>query len=546
MLRPILFAFFLVSSASALFAQGGIDNNNVTVITNFQARLLEANRVRVNPTTPPADTTRQRQTYNTVDRPLNIDYPAPVIRPKGVTREKEAPAKDGYLSIGAGLPGAFYGDLSYDLNGVDNAELGVYARHHSFNNDKKVENQKSSDTEFGVEGTYLFDQGFAVSAGAGYDTRSRYFYGYNFPDTEVDSSGTPSFTEDQVRQRYNIFSLHGEIFNGTRTAADIDYKAGLAVYLMDGNPAVRENGIDLTVQGTKWISDEQPLDFKLRADFTNYKDTSSQTLNNIYFSPSYTTSIAGRYRLKVGVNLTSSDDDFSFFPDVSLSAPIIEGLLSAFLGAEGSLQKNNLRSLADYNPWIKPRLIIRNSEYTRLYGGVDGTISGIAYRAEASYKIVDNLALFLLDRSLEIPQFNVLYDNADIITLQGSVTATLLQDILLKGTIAQRFYSLETEEKAWHLPSFSVNVGAAYNLKNQSATVGADLYFENGLPYRDSEGMARNLNPLADLSLHGRYDISDNISAWVRVNNLLNNRRERFAQYPTIGTNLLVGVAAKF
>ncbi|MEO0733855.1 MAG: hypothetical protein AAFZ52_13545, partial [Bacteroidota bacterium] len=357
---------------------------------------------------------------------------------------------------------------------------------------------------------------------------------------------TLSFTDDEVRQRFNIFSVGGEIFNGTRTQGNFDYSAGLDLYLMDGNPAVRENGIDLTIKATKWISDDQPLDFKLRTDFTSYKDTSSQNLNNIYFSPSYTTAIGGRARLKIGVNLTSQDDDFDIFPDVSISAPILEGLLSGFLGAEGSLQKNTLRSLSDYNPWIEARLRIRNSEYTRIYGGVDGTVSGISYRVEASYKIVDNLALYQLDRRTDIPRFDVLYDDGDIITFQGSATATLLKDLSVKGTVAQRFYNLDNQEKAWHLPSFSLNLGAAYTLLEGKASAGADFYMENGLPYQDAEGLAQNLNSLLDLSLNGRYDFSENFSAWVRVNNLLNNRRERFVQYPTIGTNVLVGVAAKF
>ena len=550
MLRNIFLLTGLFFAASiSLLAQpggGGIDDSNVTIISNFKARLTDANRVRVAPVAAPADTSRRRQQYNVVDRPLNIDYPAPVIRPRGVSREKAAPTKNGYASIGVGLPGALYGDLSYDLSGVDNADLGIYARHHSFNNTGKVENQKSSDTEFGVEGSYLFEQGFAVSAGASYKTDSRYYYGYNFPKGVSDTVDTPSFTDDQVRQRFNTFGVHGEIFNGTRTAANIDYKAGIDLYLMDGDPAVRENGIDLTVSGTKWISDDTPLDLKLRADFTSFKDTSNQTLNNIYFSPSYTTPIAGRYRLKIGVNLTSQDDDFDVFPDVSLTAPIIDGLLSAFIGAEGSLQKNTMRNLTDYNPWIDTRFRLRNSEYTRLYGGVDGTISGVSYRLEANHKVVDNLAMYVLDRSRAIPRFRVLYDDGSITTLQGSATAEPIENLTVNATVAQRFYSLEDEEKPWHLPAFTLNAGGTYTLLEGKLTLGAQLYLENGLPWRDAEGNAQNLNALTDVNLNGEYDLSDNFSAWLRVNNLLDNERERFVQYPTIGTNLLVGISAKF
>ena len=528
-----------------LVAQEGIENSNVTVISTFEARLTDAERVRITPVPPEPDTTIVRQRYLVTDRPISLDYPAPVIRPRGVQRQKAEPVKNGYVSFGLGAPNAFYGDASYDLSGVDNAELGIYARHYSLNNSGNVENQKSSDTEFGAQGTYLLDQGFALSGGVGYETSSQYYYGYNF--APLDEGEEPlSFTDDEVRQRFNTFSLNGEIFNGTRTVADIDYNAGFSFYLMDGDPSVRENNFDLHVGGTKWISDDKPLDVMFRADFTSFRDTSTQNLNNFYLMPSFTTPIAGKYRLKVGVNLTAQEGDFDVFPNFSIHAPFVEGILSGFAGWEGNLQNNTLRTLSEYNPWIDTRLRVRTSEYWRIFAGIDGTFSGISYRFEADYKNVDNLALYLLDRGRDIPKFDVLYDDGDIVTLQASATTSPIENLRLNGSVAQRFYSMENQDAPWHLPAFTLNLGSAYSMLQNKLTVGADFYVENGLPFINADGDEDNLNPLFDLSLNGNYSFNDTFGAWLRVNNLLNNKRERFAQYPTIGTNLLVGVSAKF
>lgn len=546
MLRSTLLLglLILIGSATA-YAQPGIENSKVTVVSTFEARLTDANRVKITPNAPRPDTTRVRQQYLVTDRPISLDYPAPVIRPRGISKKKAPPVKNGYASIGAGLPGALFGDLSYDLTGVDNAEFGVFARHYSINNNGSVENQRSSDTEFGVQGTYLFDQGFAVSGGVGYETASRYYYGYNF--TPLDSTEErPTFEEDDVRQRFNTFSVNAEIANGTRTAADIDYSAGVSLYLMDGNPAVRENNIDMTIGGTKWIADDKPLDLKFRADFTTYKDTSTQNLTNFYLMPSFTTPIAGKYRLKIGVNLTSQEDDFDVFPNFSIHAPLVEGTLSGFLGWDGDLQNNTLRTLTDYNPWVRTRLRVRTSEYWRIFGGIDGTFSGISYRVEANYKNIDNLALFVLNRDREIPNFDVLYDDGTVVTLQATGSMNPIENLTVNGSVAQRFYTMENQEQPWHLPSFTLNLGGAYKLLDGKLTTGADLYVENGLPFMNLEGEADNLNALLDLSVNADYSFGENFSAWVKVNNLFNNRRERFAQYPTIGLNLLVGVAAKF
>ncbi len=53
---------------------------------------------------------------------------------------------------------------------------------------------------------------------------------------------------------------------------------------------------------------------------------------------------------------------------------------------------------------------------------------------------------------------------------------------------------------------------------------------ENGLPYRTVGGTEDVLDPLIDLNLHGDYYFSGSFGAFVEVNNLLGNNRERWAQ----------------
>ena len=548
-LRPFVLGSCLLLVSISAYAQTpkpNLEDNSVTVVTSFEARLTDAERVRVNPVPPPPDTTSRRQTYTIVPNPLEIEYPAPTIRPRAITRETPEPIKRGYAKIGFGVPNALYGDVSYDLIGQDNLDLGFYGKHYSFNNDKQVENMRASDTKVGVEGNYLFEQGFAVAGGLSYDTRTRSYYGYNFPELERDSNLT--FEKNDVRQRFGTFGAHAKIYNGTRTEGDFDYSAGFGLYLTSAEPSVRETNFDINIAATKWINGTNPLDVELRADFTNFKDTATQNLNVVSLSPSYTVVVADRIKLKAGVRLTSQEDDFDVFPNFTASTVIVESVLSAFAGVEGNVQKNTLRTLSDYNPWINTRLRVRNSEATRYYGGIEGTYRGIAYRAEAGYKYLDNLALYKTRRGDgdAIPDFNVVYDDGSQVYVQATATLPLVRDLDLSATFVQRFYSMEDEEKPWHLPSLSLNAAGIYTLANLPLQLRADLFLENGLPYQTVEGGADNLNALLDLSLSAEYTINDRFGAWVRVNNLLNNKRQRFFQYPTLGTNFMIGATASF
>ncbi|PHI21226.1 hypothetical protein CEQ90_04200 [Lewinellaceae bacterium SD302] len=543
--KYILFTTCFLTSLQ-LLAQSGNDlpSDQVDVVRNFEARLAEASRIPVTPVLPPADTSIRRQQYNVMARPLNVDYPAPIIRPKGIARDRAESTQNGLVKLGAGFPGAFYGDLSYHITGLEDFDLGFKAHRHSFNNNSNVENQRSADTKLGAEGTYYSDKGFAINLGADYSGQTRYFYGYNFPLGETDT--VPSFDQEDVRQRFNILDFKGKVFNGVRTQADFDYSAEVDFYILDAINATRENSFALTLNATKWINDRDALDIKLVTDFTNFRDTSKQSLNNFSLNPAYTLAVSDELKLRIGANLTSNNDNFNIFPDVEVNTIVVPGVANAFIGAKGGLRKNSYRSLIEFNPFMKDRLRIRNSEVTHLYGGVSGAVFGLPYRAEVGYQNVKRLALFNVDRNLELPRFDVQYDTARIVSLQGTVTVPIIENLDISATATQRFYSLEREDKPWHLPSFSLNTAAIYTLSDQGIQIRADLFVENGVPYRNLDGEAENLNALFDLSLSGEYGVTENIGVWLQLNNLANNKRQRFVQYPTIGINVLGGVSIRF
>ncbi len=531
--------------ATTLLAQDpNLPAEEVDIIKSFDARLEVTERYRVDPELPPLDTATRRLQYNITTQPIEVAYLPPKIRPLAMRGEDVQDSYNGYLKLGGGFPASLFGDGFYNITDGENFNLGVFARHHSANNSQDVENQRFSYTHLGADGTYYFEeQGFSVNAGLGYISDAVHFYGYN--DLNEALGEDFSFEQEQVKQRFAIFEGKASIFNGARTEADFNYHAGVNFYFMDDNYAARENGFDLLIKGTKWFDETHPLNIELQTDFTSYRDTAKQTLNNFYLRPSYTYHGDG-FKAKIGINLASHDDEYFFFPDLELSAMILTGVLEAYVGADGTLQKNTFRSLSDYNPFIESRINVRNSSYYNLYGGIRGTVQRIDYNAQAGYKSVNNLALFLLPNVFDtIPRFDVLYDTANIIYVKGSLTAPLFEGFELTGAVSQNFFTLDREEKPWHLPSFTLNIGARYTLENQLVVKG-DFFLENGVPFRNDELEAENLNGLFDVSLGVDYFFTENIGGFIQVNNLANNKRQRWHRYPTFGINALAGVVARF
>lgn len=544
-LRNIVLLLLLALPAFLGAQQPDLPAEQVDIIKSFDARLADAERYRLDPELPPLDTGVRRQEYLLSSRSLEVAYLPPKIRPLAMPSNKESGERyDGYARLGGGFPAAFLGEGFYNITNIENFNLGLSAKHHSANNNKQVENQRFSNTAFGADGTYHFDQGFSVNGGLGYSSDVVHYYGYNSLNEDLDEDF--SFEPEQVRQKFDIFDFDASIFNGARTEADFNYRAGLKFYLMNDDYAARERGFGLLFSGTKWFDGSHPLAIELETDFTSYKDTANQSLNNFFLRPSYTYH-AESFSAKLGVNIASHDDNFFFFPDVELSALILGEVLGAYVGASGTLQKNTFRSLSDYNPFISSRIQVRNSSYYYFYGGVRGNVQGIDYDAQIGYKTVDDLALFLLPDVYDtIPRFDVLYDTASIFTIKASLSAPLFDGFTLTGAVSQNFFSLEREEKPWHLPSLTVNVGARYVTLEDKLTVRGDFFLENGVPFLNDDGDAENLNGLFDISLGADYYFTENIGGFVQVNNLANNKRQRWFRYPTFGLNAMIGIVARF
>lgn len=539
----------LLICVCCLFGNNNLNAQNlsteeVDVIKNFDARLADSERFRLNPQLPPPDSSLEKLNYSVLSHILNMDYPAPRIKPLAFRTDDLGKVYNGYLKAGAGYPLSLLLDGAYHAVPNENSELGFFLKHHSTNNDNNFSNQRFSYSKADLTGRVFLDQGLAIGGKLGYTLDEVAFYGYNALNETRDSSNLLVFDRESVRQRFSVFDVETSVSNGEQTIGDLSYEAKIGAYFMQDYFASRENGLKLDLNAKKWFNETDPLALSLVIDLSNFKDTATQKLNNFYLRPSYTLHKEG-FRVKVGANIASSNDLFFFYPDIEVSAGIAGSLLHVFAGAEGNLEKNNFRNLTDYNPFLISDPILRNTDYYHFFGGVKGTLEGINYLARVGYKKAKDLALFQATPD-SIPKFEVLYDNVNIFSLHASLSGEVANNLSLTGTLDQHIYTPENQEKAWLLPAFTLQIGARYLMLDEKLAIKASLFTENGIPYLNSEGVTERLNALFDLSLGADYTFAENLGGFVKLNNLANNKRQRWTNYPVLGWNVLAGLSARF
>lgn len=546
MIKYLLTVALCVSIGALIAQNDNLESGSVEVIRSFDARLLDSEKINLNPSLPEVDTTSARQRYNVPLKTLSIKYPPPRIRPLAIGRDQQEAAYNGYIKAGGGIPNSLFGEGAYRVFVQDQFDVGLKLNHHSANNSRNIENQRFAFTQAETEATYYTPQGFAVAGNLGYTVDNVFFYGYN----QVEGLRVPEVVEpDDVKQRFSILDFGAELFNGTQTVADFNYKAGIDLYRMGDISPASETGFDLQIMGEKWFQEKFPLRVTLRTDFTRYSITSEdvQRLNNFFLQPNFTYS-NDLFKVRAGVNLASSDDVFSLFPDLEISANVIPGLVTIFAGAEGDLYKNNFRNLTDYNPFLISNLDIRNTRYNRYFIGAKGTFQGITYQGEFNYKGTEDLALF---RSIteqgnvvNLYKFRALYDDVNIINIKASVEADI-QEFKVAGTISQNFFEMTDEPEPWHLPALEVNASVQYTTLEDKLQVRGELFVQNAVPYLNAAREVDNLDALFDVNLSAEYYFTDRVGGFLNLYNIANNQRERWFRYPIYGLNVLAGVSVR-
>ena len=547
--QNILIGCFLVLGlVTPVFAQEDLPDEEVEVIKSFDARLQDADMLGVDPILPPADPSVTPQSYSVETKTVPVEYLPPKIRPLAMKREKQAEIFNGYIKAGAGLPNSLFGEAGYSIFKSKQFDFNLHAKHHSANNSRKIENQKFSNNFAKMSGSYYFGEGFAVNGRVGWAKDVLRYYGYNF-DPKFEGV---SFTSGQTRQSFQTINVGTSIFNGVQNLGDINYRADVDVYFLDDAYAARETGFELKLNFTKWFAEKHPLAVTVVTDLTNFRDSTQQSLNNFYLQPNFTY-VNDYFRVKVGANIITNNDEYSTFPSIEATVPILGSRFTAFVGADGSLQKNTLKTLTDYNPFLATRanLMLRNTSYADYYGGVKGNFSGFEYLGRVGYKNVEDLALFNLNyagiSNTTVPyDFLTQYDDGNIFYINGSITTPEYKGLSLIGNVNSSIYDMDNEEEPWHLPSLTLNGTVKYKMLDGKAKVKASIFVENGVPYQTEAGAAESLSGLLDLSVGAEYQIVKNFSIWLDIFNLANNKRQRWLNYPTYGINVLVGASARF
>lgn len=557
--------------AMAQKSDSSIGSEVVNVIGTYTPTISDAFKVKETPSFDDETVTKREEiNYSISSFPVASTFTPAKGSAEMVEKSEKEKYFSNYASLGFGNYGTILGELFVTHNLSSNQYIGGMLKHHSSQGGIKDVVLDDFFYDTSIDLTYAtFEEKYGWNVDLGYRNQIYNWYGLPVDYVAFDEESLKFIDE---KQSYNSFYLGGKfklnesIFKG----AEVYYKRFWDAYDSGENRFWLKPSFDVDIAATRVRVD-------VIADYvgTNYSgDAHTSDSKYSYFNfgvqPSFiyqqddlSVRVGAGLFLASGKANDESESKFFVYPQIQASYKVVGDLMIAYAGAEGTLQQNSYADLVNENPFIAPHQAITPTDRQyEIYVGLKGKLaSNMAYNVRGSYMSEKSKVLYgtqFIDILTDAEGYvfgnsiSVLYDDVKTFGLFGELKADIKKDVsvFVNGTF--NGYSTDLPE-AWYLPNVRFNAGTDIAITDKLIVnanifcVGnrkAQFYNENSTdePILKTE----TLDGYFDVNLGGNYKFNERLSFFLKLNNLANQKYEKWLNFPVQGFQVLGGASYKF
>ena len=475
-----------------------------------------------------------------------------MVSPDGGKKKEEAEIYNNYVSLGAGNFGRLFGEAFINTAQENKMIIGIHALHNSTNrgpiDDKNSANMYDKAE---INGKYLAEK-FQVSGGLNYNRDQYYFYGYKRPRVEFD--------RNEIKQILNTVQFNVG-FENISPNPRVDYSLKTSIKSLKDNYLAQETDWTTTFNAYFPIIEEKFIALvNADANMAQRSDGEVDKRNLFRVEPSFKVNL-NRFSGSIGYKAVNEFDEVKNinrtkgFPTIELTYKF-PSLIYVFAGMDGDIVRNTLSSYLAENPYLKSQTKLLNTEKIReFYVGGKGDIgSGFSFNFKGSMGYYKNLFYFnnyspkRFESLADTSKFTILYDSLK--TQYVNVTAQLnYQPVDMWRTYLRadfNHYQRRAYEKPFHRPLATVKWGNTL-IVSDKLVANLDFYYYGKTFAKNPITHALVTNKaIFDLNTEFDYLFGKQFTAFVKLNNILGRKYERYLYYPQQGLNFLVGVNYSF
>ena len=539
----LLFAGFII--ALSVSAQRDTTKTQAIDITSsFKPVLRNAVKINFYGSQLQADTSRPALNYSIPAQNLFYAYQPIALRPLALAQDTNLYLGGrNFVKAGFGTYSTPFLAAGFSLGDGKKSLVNIYADYIG-SKGKDIEFQDYSMLNVKAAGS-VFTPKNEIYATAALSRRDYNLYGYDHAIYNYDKK--------DIRQQLQDITIAGGVRNIVSNELGIQYNPSAQVNFFTNKDKLNETTISLHLPVQKKIGESLTAMAAFKGEFANYStqnfnpDNIKLTNNLIQVSPGieYTTKLV---KLHAGLTPVWNNGDFEWLPDIYAEAQLQEKVFMLQAGWVGRYIQNTYRNLTAQNPYLLPITTYNNTKEVEYYGGLKASLGKhFNFSAKAGLVRYTDLPLFINDTASDEKGFLVSNErNINNFRIHGDLSY-INQDkfTVTAGLTLNGYTGMKDNDKAWHTIPMEFTSSMRW-WAFERFLLKADLYFFNGGKYLGKANSSNALSGGTDLSAGAEYKINKQFSAWMNVNNILNDKYERWHNYQVYGLNLTAGILIHF
>jgi hypothetical protein len=515
-----------------------IDINSV-----YKPVLRNAVKINFSATHLNADTTAPKLTYSIPAQNLFYSYQPISLKPLALQQDTNLYlGLRSFVEVGYGNFSTPYVSAGFSFGDGKKFLANMYADYISSKG--KMLYQDYSKLHLKATGS-LFLPTNEVYAVVDVKMDEQFLYGYD--------TAKYKYSKKDVRQQFQQFSGKIGIRNTKVGEYGISYNPSVQFSNFTNINRLSETSFIVNAPLQKQFGEAFAFRLEGNADITSYTTKNiipnNFKINNNVFSvsPSLVFSTP-RVSINGGITPTWDNGKFVWLPNVYAEAFIAENVFAFQAGWVGRITKNTYRNLSETNPYLAPFTSQLNTKEIEYYGGIKGTLGKhFNFNAKAGYISYTNLPFLINDTATDGKAFVISNESrVSNLRVHGDVSYVNKEKFTVSAGITYNGYvNMKNNAKAWNTLPLEFTSSLRWWAFKQ-VLLKADFYAYSGGFYLDKLNAAKANKPGSDLSAGIEFKINKTFSAWFDVNNILNNKYERWHNYPVYGLNLMGGVRVNF
>ena len=409
----------------------------------------------------------------------------------------------------------------------------------------KIMNQDYSKLSIKGMGSYYLPGREAYGSASVIETVN-YLYGY---DHSLYSYKKKDAT---LRNQYQDIDLKAGIRNTEVGDYGISYNPTVELNSFDSKNKLNESSLIVNAPIKKEFGDALAIKLEGRADITTYHSKGLSPnihfSNNIFqFSPSLSYA-SHKVSVNAGIAPTWNNGSFVWLPNVYAEAQVPGKIFLLQAGWVGRYTKNTYHNLTDVNPDLAPFSSEQNTKEIEYYGGLKATVGKhFNFSAKAGLVRYTNLPFLINDTATGSKAFIVSNESkVNDLRVHGDLSYVNQDKFTVTAGLTFNGYTgMRDNVKAWNTVPMEFT-GSVRWWAYKQVMLKLDLYAFAGGNYIDKGNSIGNFKPGTDLSGGAEFKINKRFSAWLDVNNVFNNKYERWHNYPVYGLNVVGGLKMNF